>query len=94
VKKGQNGRKSLRRLNPTVGCNANKRRRRSRKRRNYIKFQCLNHRGNFPSSVRIQTAVSVYSTGEKVTIQKQKYRKDTNILYGQKADFLNVTVTI
>jgi hypothetical protein len=29
VKKGQNGRKSLRRLKPTVDCNANKRRRRS-----------------------------------------------------------------
>jgi hypothetical protein len=28
VKKGQNGRKSLRRLKPTVGCNAGKRRRR------------------------------------------------------------------
>jgi len=28
VKKGQNGRKSLRRLKPTVGCNASKRRRR------------------------------------------------------------------
>jgi hypothetical protein len=27
VKKGQNGRKSLRRLKPTVGCNASKRRR-------------------------------------------------------------------
>jgi hypothetical protein len=27
VKKEQNGRKSLRRLKPTVGCNANKRRR-------------------------------------------------------------------
>jgi hypothetical protein len=26
VKKGQNGRKSLRRLKPTVGCNASKRR--------------------------------------------------------------------
>jgi hypothetical protein len=25
VKKGQNGRKSLRRLNPIMGCNANKR---------------------------------------------------------------------
>jgi hypothetical protein len=29
VKKEQNGRKSLRRLKPTVGCNASKRRRRS-----------------------------------------------------------------
>jgi len=28
VKKEQNGRKSLRRLKPTVGCNASKRRRR------------------------------------------------------------------
>jgi len=28
VKKGQNGRKSLRRLKPTVGCNASNRRRR------------------------------------------------------------------
>jgi len=28
VKKGQNGRKSLRRLKPIVGCNASKRRRR------------------------------------------------------------------
>ena len=28
MKKGQNGRKSLRRLKPTVGCNASKRRRR------------------------------------------------------------------
>jgi hypothetical protein len=33
VKKGQNGRKSLRRLKPTVGCNASKRRRRSRRSR-------------------------------------------------------------
>jgi hypothetical protein len=31
VKKEQNGRKSLRRLKPTVGCNASKRRRRRRK---------------------------------------------------------------
>jgi hypothetical protein len=29
VKKEQNGRESLRRLKPTVGCNASKRRRRS-----------------------------------------------------------------
>jgi len=29
VKKEQNGRQSLKRLNPTVGCNASKRRRRS-----------------------------------------------------------------
>ena len=29
MKKEQNGRKSLRRLKPTVGCNASKRRRRS-----------------------------------------------------------------
>ena len=29
MKKGQNGRKSLRRLKPTVGCNDSKRRRRS-----------------------------------------------------------------
>ena len=28
MKKGQNGRKSMRRLKPTVGCNASKRRRR------------------------------------------------------------------
>jgi hypothetical protein len=33
VKKGQNGRKSLRRLKPTVGCNASKRKRRRRRRR-------------------------------------------------------------
>jgi hypothetical protein len=33
VKKGQNGRKSLRRLKPTVGCNARRRRRRRRGRR-------------------------------------------------------------
>jgi hypothetical protein len=33
VKKEQNGRKSLRRLKPTVGCNASKRRRRRRRRR-------------------------------------------------------------
>jgi hypothetical protein len=32
VKKEQNGRKSLRRLKPTVGCNASKRRRRRRRR--------------------------------------------------------------
>jgi hypothetical protein len=30
VKKEQNGRKSLRRLKPTVGCNVSKRRRRRR----------------------------------------------------------------
>jgi hypothetical protein len=30
VKKGQNGRKSLRRLKPTVGCNASKRRKKKR----------------------------------------------------------------
>jgi hypothetical protein len=33
VKKGQNGRKSLRRLKLTVGCNARRRRRRRRRRR-------------------------------------------------------------
>jgi hypothetical protein len=33
VKKEQNGRKSLRRLKPTVGCNAIKRRRRRRRRK-------------------------------------------------------------
>jgi hypothetical protein len=31
VKKGQNGRESLRRLKPTVGCNACRRRRRRKK---------------------------------------------------------------
>jgi hypothetical protein len=33
VKKEQNGRKSLRRLKPTVGCKASRRRRRKRRRR-------------------------------------------------------------
>jgi len=31
VKKGQNGRKSLRRLKPIVGCNASKRRKRRKR---------------------------------------------------------------
>jgi hypothetical protein len=33
VKKEQNGRESLRRLKPTVGCNASKRRRKRKRRR-------------------------------------------------------------
>jgi hypothetical protein len=36
VKKGQNGRKSLRRLKPTVGCNVNKRRRMCERENKYL----------------------------------------------------------
>ena len=39
MKKEQNGRKSLRRLKPTVGCNASKRRRRSNI---YSRLLCFN----------------------------------------------------
>jgi hypothetical protein len=35
VRKGRNGRESLRRLKPTVGCNASRRRRRKRRRRSH-----------------------------------------------------------
>jgi hypothetical protein len=40
VKKEQNGRKSLRRLKPTVGCNASKRRRR-RRRSHFYMFRAM-----------------------------------------------------
>jgi hypothetical protein len=41
VRKGRNGRKLLRRLTPTVGCNASKRRRRRGRRRRSISTDFL-----------------------------------------------------
>jgi hypothetical protein len=61
VKKEQNGRKSLTRLKPTVGCNASKRRRRNTKQNAGTFFDFISSQFVLKASSKVQNISTINS---------------------------------